>query len=98
MTRETARTIEQWMRGVVEYGTGRYLRLKSDVSIAGKTGTAETATGAAHAWFIGFAPADAPEIAFAVVVEHGGYGSTGAAPVGAKIAEAYLAQREDTPR
>ena len=43
------------------------------VLVAGKTGTAQTADGEApHAWFIAFAPANAPKYAVAVIVEHGG--------------------------
>jgi len=62
-------------------GTG-YRNVRSDaVRIAGKTGTAEAGRGKAHAWFAGFAPADAPRVAFAVIVEHGGHGSTAAGPI-----------------
>ncbi|HEY1785033.1 MAG TPA: penicillin-binding transpeptidase domain-containing protein [Pirellulales bacterium] len=43
----------------------------ASVAIAGKTGTAQT-SGADHAWFAGFAPADTPRVAFVVVLEHGG--------------------------
>jgi penicillin-binding protein 2 len=43
-----------------------------------------------NAWFIAFAPAEAPRIAVAVIVEHAGYGSTGAAPVARKVMDAYL--------
>jgi cell division protein FtsW (lipid II flippase)/cell division protein FtsI/penicillin-binding protein 2 len=75
------------MRQVVTSGTGRSLR---DVqpAIAGKTGTAEVKDEASHSWFVGFAPYDAPSgkrIAFAVVVEHGGYGGSVAAPVAGDI-------------
>ncbi len=43
-----------------------------------------------NAWFIAFAPAEAPRIAIAVIVEHAGWGSTGAAPVARKVMDAYL--------
>jgi peptidoglycan glycosyltransferase len=55
------------------------------IPVAGKTGTAEAPPGAPHAWYIGFAPADAPVVAFAVVVENGGEGSSVAAPVVAQM-------------
>ena len=60
------------------------------VQIAGKTGTAELAKGASHAWFIGFAPYDSPgrRIAFAVLVENGQYGGTAAAPIAGDIVAA----------
>ncbi|MER3469561.1 MAG: penicillin-binding protein 2, partial [Thermoflexus sp.] len=42
-----------------------------------------------HAWFAGYAPADAPELVVVVVVEHGGQGSAVAAPLARQILEAY---------
>jgi penicillin-binding protein 2 len=75
-------------------------------TIAGKTGTAQVFTVARnesldnqktvserlrdHSWFIAFAPAEAPRIAVAVLVENGGFGSTGAAPIVRKIMDTYL--------
>jgi peptidoglycan glycosyltransferase len=61
------------------------------VSIAGKTGTAQLGEGQPHSWFAGFAPYDAEpggRIAFAVLVEHGGYGGSLAAPIAKEIVEA----------
>ncbi|MEO7118803.1 MAG: penicillin-binding protein 2 [Candidatus Limnocylindrales bacterium] len=60
------------------------------VTVAGKSGTAELDAGAPHSWFIGFAPADDPVIAIAVVVEHGGFGSTRAVPMGGDLMQLYL--------
>jgi len=72
---------------------------------AGKTGTAQVYTVAQnakynaktvperlrdHAWFIAFAPAEAPRIAVAVLVENAGFGSSNAAPVARKVLDAYL--------
>ena len=62
------------------------------VDVAGKTGTAETGSDlGTHNWFIGFAPADDPQIAVAVVIEHGG-GSGGslAAPIARNMMEAVV--------
>ncbi|GAB3693925.1 peptidoglycan D,D-transpeptidase FtsI family protein [Nocardiopsis oceani] len=62
------------------------------VDVAGKTGTAETGDDrGTHNWFIGFAPADDPEVAVAVVIEHGG-GSGGelAAPIAREMMEAVV--------
>ncbi|MBV2364292.1 peptidoglycan D,D-transpeptidase FtsI family protein [Streptomonospora nanhaiensis] len=61
------------------------------IDVAGKTGTAETASGPTHNWFISFAPADDPQVAVAVVVEHGGgSGGTLAAPIAREIMEAVI--------
>jgi peptidoglycan glycosyltransferase len=58
------------------------------LAVAGKTGTAEAPPGAPHAWYLGFAPAADPRIAFAVVVEHGGDGAGVAAPIVAQMLRA----------
>jgi peptidoglycan glycosyltransferase len=61
------------------------------VPTAGKSGTAQLAGGAApHSWFIGYAPADAPRIAVAVIVENGGLGSQRAVPLAGRLMSAYL--------
>jgi peptidoglycan glycosyltransferase len=62
-----------------------------DFPVTGKTGTAQLDAGEPHSWFIGYAPAgpaplntaapNQPRIAFAVLVEHGGYGGAMAAPI-----------------
>lgn len=82
------------MRDVVASpaGTGRVLR-GLPVQIAGKTGTAQLDAGAAHAWFIGYAPYNAKarkRVAFAVLVEHGEYGGKTAAPIAGEVVEAAL--------
>ena len=62
------------------------------VAIAGKTGTAEVLkTGEPHSWFAAYAPADNPKIAVVVIAEHGGEGSTTAAPIVREIVEGYFA-------
>jgi penicillin-binding protein A len=61
------------------------------VAVAGKTGTAQLGdTSEPHSWFIGFAPADAPSIAIAVIVEQGGSGAGLAAPLAGDLMELYL--------
>jgi peptidoglycan glycosyltransferase len=76
----TARRLARMMGDVVAYGTGRGIAV-DDLAIAGKTGTAENPHGKSHSWFIGFAPAERPALAVAVLVEQGGYGSQAAAPI-----------------
>jgi cell division protein FtsW (lipid II flippase) len=78
------------MREAVTAGTGRALATHP-VAIAGKTGTAEVQGAPSHSWFVGFAPADAPRIAFAVVVENAGYGGRVAAPLAGDIVTAARA-------
>ena len=56
-----------------ENGTGKRARLE-DVTICGKTGTAENPGGKTHAWFVGFAPFDNAKISLVVFLEHGGKG------------------------
>jgi peptidoglycan glycosyltransferase len=80
----TAAEVSRMMQQVVSGGTGYAARI-AGVKVAGKTGTAENPHGASHAWFIGFAPADAPEIAVAVVVENGGAGGEVAAPIARQV-------------
>lgn len=60
------------------------------VSIAGKTGTAETGQGDDHGWFVAYAPFEKPEIVVSVLVEHGGYGVQSAAPIVKDILTAYF--------
>ncbi|MFP4279879.1 MAG: peptidoglycan D,D-transpeptidase FtsI family protein [Halochromatium sp.] len=80
MSAESARRLRAMLRRAVSEGTARGID-SAGLEIAGKTGTAENPQGASHSWFIGFAPASAPRLAVAVLVEHGGYGSTVAAPI-----------------
>ena len=64
------------------------------VTVAGKTGTAQLGgTGEPHSWFIGFAPAEAPTIAIAVVVEQGGHGGSRAAPLAGEMLRTFLAAK-----
>jgi cell division protein FtsI/penicillin-binding protein 2/cell division protein FtsW (lipid II flippase) len=88
---EAAGFIAGAMRLVVTDGTARHAMSGTPVNLAGKTGTAQIGVGEPHAWFAGFAPYDgdpARRIAFAVLVEHGGYGGQVAAPIAREIMEA----------
>jgi penicillin-binding protein 2 len=83
--------IREGMRRVVEApgGTGGMARIPGIFS-GGKTGTAENPHGAAHAWYIGFAPFDHPKIAIAVMLENAGFGGTKAAPIAGKMMQKYI--------
>lgn len=94
MSSANAATLTDMMREVVSSGTGTGAQLPG-VEVAGKTGTAQT-DGAPTVSFVSFAPADAPEVAVAVVVEDGGNAGSGAtggavaAPVARAVMEAAL--------
>lgn len=84
-----AADVRDMMVAVVRSGTGGAAALPG-VTVAGKTGTAELGSGGDHAWFIGFAPAEDPQIAVAVIVENGGTGGAVAAPVAREVLAAAL--------
>jgi peptidoglycan glycosyltransferase len=96
VTQDVAEKLTTMMEAVVTNGTGSRAQIDG-VKVAGKTGTAQHAAGAApHAWFTCFAPADDPQVAVAVVVEDGGrlgneaFGGTVAAPIAKAVMEAVL--------
>ena len=72
-----------------KYGTAKTAQVKN-IEICGKTGTAENPHGEDHSIFIAFAPKDKPQIAIAVYIENGGWGSTWAAPIASLIIEKHL--------
>jgi len=91
MSADVAEEISDMMQAVVEEGTGTAAAL-SGLSVAGKTGTAEVPNGN-MAWFIGFAPANDPQVAVAVRVEDTtGTGGGVAAPIAAAVMRAALEQ------
>jgi len=105
----TFAAVRRALSEVVESGTGRAAALKN-IEVAGKTGTAQVFKHSAgidadklpkderdHAWFVGYAPAAAPTIAFAVVVEHGGHGGTTAAPIARHVLEVYFEREGESP-
>jgi peptidoglycan glycosyltransferase len=60
------------------------------IHVAGKTGTAENPSGSPHGWFVGFAPAEDPQVAVAVLIENAGQGGVDAAPLGGAVMRAAL--------
>lgn len=88
--------VKEGMRRVVEgaHGTAKNLiPLLDGVRIASKTGTSQV-KGEDHAWFAGFAPLHNPKYAFAVFIEHGGYGGRAAGPIAAELMR-YLCKAID---
>jgi len=66
--------LAQSMVDAVNFGTATLAGLPN-VQTAGKTGTAQNETGIDHSWFIGFAPAENPQIALAIIIENTGGGT-----------------------
>ena len=90
--RQTADELTHMMELVVSGGTGTAASIPG-VRVAGKTGTAETGRGNIYtAWFAAFAPAQAPRVAIAVVVENqlNGFGGAISAPIAKQVMEALL--------
>ena len=90
-------------------GTGGRARVQG-VRVAGKTGTAQVVQlkhtedfeedeipwkYRDHAWFVGYAPVEAPEIVVATIVEHGGHGSSAAAPITQKVLARYFERKRE---
>ncbi|HXR27438.1 MAG TPA: penicillin-binding transpeptidase domain-containing protein [Candidatus Baltobacteraceae bacterium] len=86
--------LREAMTGAVESAWGKPIAGSAaipGVPTAGKTGTAQLGgSGEPHAWFIGFAPAAAPRIAVAVIIEQGGHGGEVAAPLGGQLMGDWL--------
>lgn len=111
---ETMRLVQAGMLDVVNGrgGTGAKAKLP-DILVAGKTGTSQVISGTRgkgkilarqyrdHAWFIAFAPADAPEVAVACIIEHAGAGGGAvAAPTVRAVLDAYfnITRRDRNPK
>lgn len=76
-----------------EDGTAKSSRVPG-LRAAGKTGTAQNPHGEDHAWFIGYAPADEPEIAIAIVIENAGHGGSVAGPMARRFYQEYFKRAE----
>jgi penicillin-binding protein 2 len=92
----TLAVIRDGLVGVVKQGTARRLNDGSIPLTAGKTGTAEVPGQKDNAVYVGFAPADKPKIAVAIVVENGGYGAESAVPIAHEIYKTYF-KRANVP-
>jgi len=107
---ETYELLHESLEGVVTRGTAGRSR-SSLVRIAGKTGTAQTASLRDdrrkdqeipkklrdHAWFVSYAPAESPRIAVAVLIENMGHGGSWAAPMAKQVIEAYVKHKPTGP-
>ncbi|MFQ3583690.1 MAG: penicillin-binding protein 2 [Cyanobacteriota bacterium] len=92
MSAATLQILQQGLRDVVVYGTGGNANLGPGFPpTAGKTGTAEDPPRRSHAWFVGYAPYDQPELVVVVFLENsGGGGGAQAAPVFREVMRAYF--------
>ncbi|HWW06527.1 penicillin-binding protein 2 [Collimonas sp.] len=105
LKQENVDFIKKAMVGVTREGTGRAIFSGAGYESGGKTGTAQVVgikqgekydkrrigtRMADNAWYVGFAPADKPRIAIAVIVENGGWGASAAAPIVRKAMDYYL--------
>lgn len=89
--------IDEGMWRVNEFGTGRRWKIPNLVS-CGKTGTVENNRGKDHAFYIGYAPRENPQIVIACVIENAGFGATWAAPVASLMMEYYIKGKIDDSR
>jgi len=94
-----------------KHGTARWYVYDDEFDISGKTGTAQVVSRKAekesqlkknnvsydsHAWFVGYAPSQNPEIVVSVLIEHGKHGSSGAGPIAKEMIVSYLKGMVDT--
>lgn len=90
MTSEEAAALTKLMTACVTDGTG-YAVLTDNYTAAGKTGTAEwDSQKESHSWFVGFAPAENPQLVVSIILEEAGTGSDHAAPIARKIFDAFF--------
>ncbi|MBO8128588.1 MAG: penicillin-binding protein 2 [Peptococcaceae bacterium] len=91
ISRDTIQFLQEGMRQVTRPGgTAYWVFHDFPVETAGKTGTAEIYGKDNHGWYVAYAPAEDPEVAVACIVEHGGHGSSAAAPVVKAALSAYF--------
>jgi len=83
---QTMAVLQTGLAAVVSRGTASSIQIPG-LTVAGKTGTAESPHGKPYAWFAGYAPADAPRLAVVAMVENAGYGAEFAAPIVRRVLE-----------
>jgi penicillin-binding protein 2 len=112
VSKQTLQIIKEGLWNVVNDTKGTaWIAHVDGLDISGKTGTAQVVGRSnehglseeelshrlkSHAWFVAYAPSDDPKIAVSVMVEHGGHGSSGAAPIAREIIKTYFGQDENS--
>jgi peptidoglycan glycosyltransferase len=89
ISKDTAKTELEILQGVVESGSGSGAAI-AGISVAGKTGTAQTGKPDDDSWFVGIAPAEDPKVVVAVIIEESGSGGDAAAPKARSVLIATL--------
>jgi penicillin-binding protein 2 len=99
VTPDTLSAIQEGLLGVTTkpHGTAPHRFEGFPYPVAGKTGTAQNEGELPHSWFVGYLPADEPEIAIVAMIENIGEGSTFAAPLFRQVAEAYYGIEAEPP-
>lgn len=93
----TLNVVRQGLMDVVKKGTGRGMNDGTIPLSAGKTGTVEMPGHPDNSMYVGFAPADKPEVAIAVIVEGGGFGAVSAAPIALEVFRTYFQKQGFKP-
>jgi cell division protein FtsI/penicillin-binding protein 2 len=99
VTEGTLQAIRQGMLGATTSprGTATHRFVDFAIAVAGKTGTAQNEGELPHAWFVGYLPAEDPEIAIVAMVENSGEGSQFAAPLFRHVAALYYGLEDEAP-
>lgn len=93
----TLNVVRQGLIDAVQKGTGKRLNDGTIPLSGGKTGTVEMPGHPDNSMYVGFAPADKPEVAIAVLVEGGGFGSVSAAPIAQEVLRTYFQKQGFKP-
>jgi penicillin-binding protein 2 len=94
---ETLKVVRQGLIDVVLKGTGKRMNDGTIPLSGGKTGTVEMPGYPDNSMYVGFAPANKPEVAIAVIVEGGGFGSVSAAPIAQEVFRTYFKKQGFKP-
>ncbi len=99
----TLKVIHEALWDVVNDGGTGWRAAIAGRGVSGKTGTAQLTRISAsvksedlpeeirdHSWFVGYAPGDRPQVAFAIIVEHGGHGGVMAAPLAREVLDGFF--------